>query len=45
MSLDVLKCISLLQTVKNIKYQRILRQAGDLALSQGAHEVSPTATI
>ena len=36
----MLKCISLLKTVKNVKYQRILRQAGDLALSQGAHEMA-----
>lgn len=35
----VLKCVPLLLTQKNAKYQRILRQAGDLSLSQGAHEV------
>ncbi|KAL7411025.1 hypothetical protein BDY24DRAFT_371574 [Mrakia frigida] len=36
----VRKCIPLLLTQKNTKYQRILRQAGENALEQGAHEMA-----
>ena len=37
----ILKCLSLLEmTDDNTPYQRVLHQAGDLALSQGAHEMA-----